>query len=332
MLEDLFGSRIIFVTGKGGVGKSAIASAMGISLRSSGRMPLVVEFSPDRSIQHTFNINAEPYREIEIGSNLRYFNISSDAALAEYVKRQLILDILSKFVINTKFYRHFSSTAPGLKELVAVGKLYDLEKKRDDDGRYLYDPIIVDAPQLGKFVPFIRTPQTVMEMFKIGPVKKEAEKVYNLINSDKCSVAVVSTPDEMGVTEAAEAKKELAGAAHPRIAAFFINMTISSKIEVMEPQYYMQRLGGVAEGGPVHKSIASAIQRLLNYAQMERRAIDWLSSRVKGTPVIVLPLIEIPDSELAIAESLSVHLTPAGGRDGVPTSGTWHQSTRTERA
>ncbi len=309
MLEELFRSRIIFVTGKGGVGKSTIACAMGLSLRSAGRRPLLVEFSPDKSIQQVFTIKAEPYREIEIGDNLRYFNVSADAALAEYIKRQLILDILSRFVLNTKFYRHFSDTAPGLKELVAVGKLYDLEKKRDDSGAYLYDPIIVDAPQLGKFVPFVRTPQAVMEMFRIGPVKKEAEKVYNLINSSRCSVAVVSTPDEMGVTEAVEAKKEIAGMTHPHIAAFFINQTVTGKIGATEARYYAERLEALPAKQSVRRGIADAIGRLIGYAEIEHRAIDWLNSRVKDTPVIVLPLVETPESELVIAESLSAYLT-----------------------
>lgn len=313
MLEELFKSRIIFVTGKGGVGKSTITTAMGIFLKSAGRKPLIVEFAPDKSIEHIFHIKAEPYRETEITRNLFYFNISADEALAEYIRRQLILDILSKFVLSTKFYRHISNTAPGLKELVAVGKLYDLEKKRDDNGKHLFDPIIVDAPQLGKFVSFVKTPQTVMKMFRIGPVKKEAEKVYHLIDSGKCSVAIVSTPDEMAVTEAVEAQKELAEIQQPVIRAFFLNMTVSGRISIMEPRYYRQRLEELASKQTVHESIAHAVQRLLNYAQMEHRAIDWFNSRVKNIPVVTLPFVETPDSDLFIAESLSIQLTAIGG-------------------
>jgi anion-transporting ArsA/GET3 family ATPase len=313
MLKELFESRIIFVTGKGGVGKSIITSAMGIFLRAAGRRPLLVEFSPDKSIEHTFGIKTGPYREIEINRDLLYLNISAEDALAEYLRRQLILDILSKFVMSTKFYRHISNTAPGLKELVAVGKLYDLERKRGDNGELLYDPIIVDAPQLGKFVSFIKTPQTVMKMFRIGPVKKEAEKVYNLINSDKCSVAVVSTPDEMAITEALEAKEELSAIEHPDIRAFFVNMTVSGKIGAVDPHYYKKRIKELVTGQPVHESMVNALERLMHYTKMEHSAIDLLNGRVKDIPVVVLPLIETADSELIIAESLSTHFAPLHG-------------------
>ena len=305
MLEELFKSRLIFVTGKGGVGKSTITSAMGIFFKSAGKRPLLVEFFPDKSIDHIFNIKADTYREIEINRDLLYFNISSADALAEYIKRQLILDVISRFVMNTKFYRYFSSTAPGLKELVSVGKLYDLEKKRDDNGQYLYDPIIVDAPQLGKFIPFIKTPQTIMNMFRIGPVKKEAERVNNLILSNKCSVIIVSTPDEMATTEALEAKKELQEMGRPRIRAIVVNMSVSKKIKIMDAQYYKQRVEKLSSMQTVNMPVMNALERLMNYTKMENRSIETMNKKVTDIPVYILPLIETPDNELFIAESLA---------------------------
>ncbi len=310
MVDKLSGNRILFVTGKGGVGKSILSAALGIAYHRAGHRPLLVEFFPDKRIEHIVNIKAEPYQETEIRENFTYINISSEAALAEYVKRQLILDVISKFVLNTKFYRHFSSTAPGLKELVAVGKLYDLEKKRDDDGRYLYDPIIVDSPQLGKFIPFVKTPQSVMNMFRIGPVKKEAEKVNNLILSDKCSVVIVSTPEEMAITEALEAKKELSGMEHPAIKTIIVNMAVSSKIDITDIRYYEKRLNEVLDDRSLFPATLDTVEKFITYVKIEKRAVQELNDHINNVPVLTLPLVEAGEDELSIAEELSQHLEP----------------------
>ena len=305
MADTLSGNRILFVTGKGGVGKSMLSAALGIAYHRAGRRPLLVEFFPDKRIGHIMSVKAEPYQETEIRKNFTYINISSEAALAEYIRRQLILDVISKFVLNTKFYRHFSSTAPGLKELVAVGKLYDLEKKRDDEGAYLYDPIIVDSPQLGKFIPFVKTPQSVMNMFRIGPVKKEAEKVNGLILSDKCAVVIVSTPEAMAVSEALEAKNELSGMRHPAIKAIIINMAVSGTIAVTDMRYYEKRLNEVLDDPALFPGVRDTIEKFITYVQMEKRAVQELNDHSNNIPVLTLPLIEAGEDELSIAEALS---------------------------
>ena len=313
MLEGLAKNRIIFVTGKGGVGKSILSAALGIFFRAQGKRPLLVEFFPDKRLAHIFNLKAAVYTETAINENFSYINISSSAALAEYLRRQLILDVIAKFVFNTKFYRHFSDTAPGLKELVAVGKLYDLEKKRDDEGSYLYDPIIVDSPQLGKFLSFIKTPQSVMNMFRIGPVKKEAEKVNGLIMSRKCSVVIVSTPDKMAITEAIEGRQELAGMAHPALSAVVVNMAVSDNITVTDSGYYSRRLASVSDDGQVNAGLMPIIEKFVTYATIEKRAIQELNDSIKDIPVLTLPLIESTTSELLIAETLSTRLASSTG-------------------
>ncbi len=305
MTKKLSRNRIIFVTGKGGVGKSILSASLGISFHRAGHSPLLVEFFPDKRIEHIFNLKTETYKETEIQQNFTYINISSSDALAEYIKRQLILDIISKFVLNTKFYRHFSSTAPGLKELVTVGKLYDLEKKRDDEGNYQYDPIIVDSPQLGKFVPFLKTPQSIMNMFRIGPVKKEAEKVKNLILSDRCSIIMVSTPDEMAITEALEAEKELSKMNYPSLKTIIINMAVSSKIGITDIQYYDQRLSKILGNQNMGINIMNAVEKFINYVKMEKKAIKGLNDHIKNIPILTLPLIEANKDELSIAQTLS---------------------------
>ncbi len=313
MLNELLKSRIIFVTGKGGVGKSTIVSALGVSSVSEGKRPLLVEFSPDKSIEHIFNIKADVYKEIEINRGLLYFNISSDKALAEYIKRQLILDVISKFVLNTKFYRHFSNTAPGLKELVAIGKLYDLERKRDDNGTYMYDPIIVDAPQLGKFISFIKTPRTVMDMFRIGPVKKEAEKVSGLIFSSKCSVIIVSTPEEMAITEAVEGKRELDKIKRLKLSTIIVNRAISNSIKITDMKYYTDRLKNLINKESISMPVTAALTKLIICTQMEQKSIKTLKNGLEDTPVIILPMLDTMENELFIAEALSSCLL---GRNG----------------
>ncbi len=310
MKETFSGKRVLFVTGKGGVGKSMLSAALGISFHRAGHRPLLVEFFPDRRLEHIFKIKAEPYQETGIEKGFTYINISPSDALAEYIRRQLVLDVISKFVINTKFYRHFSNTAPGLKELVAVGKLYDLEKKRDDEGAYLYDPIIVDSPQLGKFVPFIRTPQSVMNMFRIGPVRKEAEKVNSLILSDRCSVVIVSTPDEMAITEALEAKRELAAMSRPALGAIIVNMAVSGTISITDTGYYRTRLNTIAENQAAQEAILGAVEVFITYANIEKKAVRGLNDAIKGIPVLTLPFMEMDEDELSVADSLSFSVDP----------------------
>ncbi|MCL4478610.1 MAG: hypothetical protein M1381_05855 [Deltaproteobacteria bacterium] len=309
MISDLQHKRIIFVTGKGGVGKSTIVSSMGIMFNRMARKPLIVEFSPDKSIEHIFNIKADTYREVEIEKNLLYFRISSAEALREYMKRQLIIDALSRFVMNTKFYRYFSDTAPGLKELVLVGKLYDLERKRDDSGDYLYDPIIVDAPQLGKFIPFIKTPDTVIRMFRIGPVKKEAEKVNSLVSSDKCAVIIVTTPDKMSISEALEAKQAIKQLSHTELKMVIINRTLSLMVQNMDINYYKQRLDDIIDNKADKVSISNALEKLLKSISIEYANIKELKEDLHDIATVSLPLTDTDSGKLKIAESLFDYLS-----------------------
>lgn len=305
MLENLFKSRIIFITGKGGVGKSILSASIGISFQKAGYKPLIVEFFPDKRIEHIFNLKAEVYKATEIKQDFTYINISSEEALAEYIKRQLILDVISSFVLNTKFYRHFSSTAPGLKELVTVGKIYDLEKQRDNEGNYLYDPIIVDAPQLGKFMSFIKTPQTIMKMFKIGPVKKEAEKVNNLIMSNKTSVVIVTTVDKMAISEALEAKRELILMGYPVLKMIIINMSLSKNIKITDKNYYEESLNKILNNDPLIDILKNSINKFIKYVIIEKKGIEELKSNLDNISLLILPMIENNSKELFIAEMLS---------------------------
>ena len=149
-LSNILDKRLIFVTGKGGVGKSTVAAALGVAAARQGKRTIVCEVAQQERMSSVFHSEGVGYHETEIGENLYAFSIDPQRALEEYLLLQIKVKPLYDLMFKNRVFTYFAAATPGLRELVTIGKVWELAQldRRVKRGAK-YDVVIVDAPATG---------------------------------------------------------------------------------------------------------------------------------------------------------------------------------------
>lgn len=206
-LDDVLSRRILILAGKGGVGKSVLAAALGWMGAREGKRILLVEMDTVGTLPGLLGSPGGPtYTEIPLAPNLSCLHVDGRSGLEEYLQIVLKSKRLAGRIFRSPLYQYFVNVAPGLKELMAVGKIWDLEHKTlPGTGRPRYDLFIVDMPATGHAVSYLRMPMAAVQTLKKGFVYREAQKVADLLQDPrKTSFNIVTLPSEMPVNEALE--------------------------------------------------------------------------------------------------------------------------------
>jgi anion-transporting ArsA/GET3 family ATPase len=200
-VPGIFEKRLLFVTGKGGVGKSTVATALGLVAARRGLRTIVAELASQSRVQRSFEHEAEQFREIELAPGLFTISIDPHHAMEEYltVKTGALGHVLSA----SRLFNALAMATPGLRELLTVGKVWELAQfHRRSRGADPYDLVIVDAPATGHGVAILRTPRTFADIARVGPIAHQGRIIATTIADHTFTgVIAVATPEEMPVNE-----------------------------------------------------------------------------------------------------------------------------------
>ncbi len=147
------------------------------------------------------------YCETKLCSNLYGMNLHALDAMKEYLQMKLKFKQLFEPFLNMKVVQQFLSAAPGLKELLILGKIWHLAERRQDPetGGPLYPFIVVDAPATGHGLLFLKTPQVTVDAIQMGPIHREAQKVLRVLQDpQRTQLHLVTLAEEMPVNETLE--------------------------------------------------------------------------------------------------------------------------------
>jgi arsenite/tail-anchored protein-transporting ATPase len=201
MLADLLRSRLVLVTGKGGVGKTSFSAALGMASASMGRRTLVVEvdnFHP--SLTSVFG-TAPGYEPKMVGENLGICNITWKRALQDWLVRTVHVSRIVKLIQRNRIAMLFLDATPGAREIVILSKIVDLISK--------WDLVIVDLPASGHALGILRVPNTAMKLMRTGPIHDRAGKILDAFTDRETSTVFVGLPEEMVVNETIEFRQKL---------------------------------------------------------------------------------------------------------------------------
>src|SRR3954464_8370598 len=199
VVADVLDKRLIYVTGKGGVGKTTVAAALGLMAARQGKRTIVCEVAEQERISATFGIAPVGYTETEGVPGLSAISMDPDRAKAEWLRYQLPSGTLARVLGHSRLFQYLSAAAPGLNELVTIGKLWELAQlERKTAAASAYDLVIVDAPASGHGLAMLRAPLTYADVARVGPIRRQALKIHTfLVDPASTGVLVVALPEEM---------------------------------------------------------------------------------------------------------------------------------------
>ena len=204
-VANLLDPRLLIVTGKGGVGKSTAAAALALAGASTGRRTCLVEVEGRQTFSRLFATEAWDFAEREFRPGLWGLSVDPEASLREYLDMFYGAKRLSRIVTNSSAVEFATTAAPGIKDVLLVGKVKEIERRRDPDGRFHYDLIVLDAPPTGRIVNFLKAPDATTELVNIGPIRDQAQTVIDLLlDPERTHLQLVTLLEEMPVEETIE--------------------------------------------------------------------------------------------------------------------------------
>ncbi len=199
---DLLDRRLLLVTGKGGVGKSTVAGALAVAAARAGRRTILVEVEGRQTFSSLFETAPWDFTEREFRPGLFGLSIDPEASLTEYLSQFYGAQRLTRIVARTPAVEFATQAAPGIKDVLLIGKVKEMERRREPDGRFAYDLVVVDAPPTGRIVNFLAAPDATTELVNVGPVRQQAQTVIDMLTDDARTALILTTLlEEMPVTE-----------------------------------------------------------------------------------------------------------------------------------
>ena len=206
---DLLRRRLLFTVGKGGVGRTTVTLGIALEAARRGHRVLAVELEGARGLEAALAAQREAVQPAPHLDLIEYMSIDGRRALEEYLGLIIPVRRLLKTVFSSSVYQYFVAAAPGLKELMTIGKLwYEADRRNPADAvgaSGAHQLVLVDGPATGHSLQYLRMPQAALEAFPSGLVHREAERVVGLLRDpESTGVVVVTTAEEMPTNETFE--------------------------------------------------------------------------------------------------------------------------------
>ena len=202
--QFLHASRVVIVAGKGGVGKTTVAAALARMAAREGLSTLVVQVEPSSGMARLFGRPPLGYAESSLApaagtvAEIRGRTITPDDALLEYLEDHGLRRI-SRRLVSTGAMDVVSTAAPGIKDILILGKVKALERSGSAD------LIVLDAPAAGHAITFLLSVRGLLDAVRVGPINAQASDVLELLTDPaRCSVMLVTLPEETPVNELVE--------------------------------------------------------------------------------------------------------------------------------
>lgn len=206
------------MTGKGGVGKSAVAAALAHVAASRGKRVLVCEMDDKGSLATYLGYEQLAFEPVTVAPNLSAMAMNTEDSLREYIKLYLRVPIIGSLAPLARIFDFVANAAPAVKEILAIGKLcYEVREKN-------YDLIIADSEASGHFVAQVSAPDALAALVRIGIIADQTKWMSDLLHDHAVSaVLAVVTPEEMPVVETLELRERMAKATPVNFAGVVVN-------------------------------------------------------------------------------------------------------------
>ncbi|MEA2487654.1 MAG: hypothetical protein QOF16_1308 [Actinomycetota bacterium] len=235
-LEEFLAPRILIVSGKGGVGKTTVAAALALVTARTGRKVCLAEVDRKGTLAKLFGAEVPGYDPVELSPGVWGMSIVPEDALAEYLRVQYNMKRIAKAFTSTHFVDYITTAAPGLKDILVLGKIWYLEQGPSKGGTsHNFDTIIVDAPAAGHMLTFLQAPHGLADMVSVGPVRRQSDWLVQMLQDPaRTRVHLVTLPEEMPVSETLETAEALTTRLGMSMGSVFANAVYSELFDAPE--------------------------------------------------------------------------------------------------
>jgi anion-transporting ArsA/GET3 family ATPase len=287
--------RLLYVTGKGGVGKTTVAAALGLAAARAGRRTIVCEVAEQDRMSRAFRREGVgPESEVQLAENLWAITIDPQRALEEWLGKQ-IGGVGLRVLARSSAFQYFVAAAPGAKELITVAKVWELaQRQRWDKRNRTYDLVVVDAPSSGHGLAMLTTPRTFGEIARVGPIRRQAYKVRELLaDPERTGYVAVALPEEMPVNETLELERRLPEAVGAGLEAIVVNGMWPDRFSVADAEL----IRASSDGLPVMRAALTSYERARAQRSHLRRLRRAASAKVVTLPYLFESEVGLPEYE-----------------------------------
>jgi anion-transporting ArsA/GET3 family ATPase len=197
----LLDRRLLFVTGKGGVGKSTVTAAVALLAAEQGKSVLLVEVDAKGNLTNLFEHEPVGFDPVSVYPGVYAMQLRTEASLREYLKLNLRIPVVGRIGPLANAFDFVANAAPGVKEILTVGKVC-WEVRESLEGRANWDLVVVDAAATGHVLAQLDAPRTIRELVHTGPIRSQTEWMLEILSDPTLTALnVVTAPEEMPVNE-----------------------------------------------------------------------------------------------------------------------------------
>ncbi|MGO9872234.1 MAG: ArsA family ATPase [Acidimicrobiia bacterium] len=307
---DLLDRRCLFFTGKGGVGKSTMAAATALLAAHTGRRVLLVEVDAKGDVPAQFEQKAVGFTPREVYPGVHAMAMDTEASLREYLRVSMRVPVIGRLGPLARVLDFVATAAPGVKEILTVGKIM-WEVREAIEGRADHDIVIVDAAATGHIVAQLGAADAIQELVDVGPLRDQTRWLAELLaDPDVTAVNIVTTPEEMPVTETIELVARLRAEVDVPLGAVIVNRVLpelfthsdEETFEALREPDASEIL--VAHAGRGAVEVLDAARLAVSLRRTRATHIDELRDAVQ-LPLLYVPYLFVRDHGLRVTRMVA---------------------------
>lgn len=302
-LED---RRFLFVTGKGGTGKTTVTTALSLALAARGRRVLIAVTEPKERIAPLLGVPPLGPDIREVLPSIFAVKISPEAAMREYGEMVLGSRTVARTVFDNKYTRGFFAAVPGLHAWAMLGKAWFHSTETDASGRSRFDIVLFDAPATGHGLEMLRVPKVIVETVPPGILRRDAERAWvQFQDPAQSGVLIVSLPEDMPAVESIELGRMVQDELRLPISAVVVNQVVPQLFDERE-RTELLRVAQLSPKDAGDEALLAGCRRAIREAVQEE---SLAKMRTIGAPLVTLPRLltdaSTPDAVRGLAGAIT---------------------------
>ena len=291
-MTALLDRQLLFVSGKGGTGKTSVAAALADLAVRQGKRTLVCEMDAKGALAAAFEVRQLSFQPTEVQAGLWAMVMNTEDSLKEYLRLFVRIPLVGRIGPLAHTFDFVADAAPGVKEILGIGKLCHEVRERH------YDLVIVDAEASGHIVAQIDAPRAIRELVQVGMVRDQTDWMLEILgDAARTGLVVVTTPEEMPITETIELVDRVQSTTDVDVAAIVANRVLPQWFSAPDGEVFAALMEPAAQASlaAVAGAKVATVFQAAALAQARREGAVGYLDRLRDEVSADVPLLLVPE-------------------------------------